>query len=392
MTEVRLQGLAAEALLSFCQTMVRTPGLPGEEQAVADVVTAQCLRMAFDSIHRDDLGNVIAVREGSPGGPVILFDGHMDVVPVENPDLWKHDPHGAEISEGILWGRGAADTRCALAGMIWAAGSLRQEEIKGKIIVAATVCEENVTGAALWPLLDQYHPDIVVTGEPTGLRLGVAQKGRMTLFLHARGCSAHTSTPEVGENAIEIMMDALKSLRQMDQPEDENFGRSLLVLTEIISEPFPNGFSVPHGCHARLISRILPGESRQSLLKRIQTALNGQSNVHFRLGQLQQTTYTGYKIQVEDFLPGWQNPVEDAWQPKIIAALRKAGLPEKLYYAPCGTNASASAERGISSFIFGPGELSQAHIVDEWVKVDDILSAELGYRTMLNVCANRQNT
>lgn len=386
MSMEKLQGAAAEEFIQFCQTLVKIPGCTGEEWAVAEAVTAQCLSMPFDRVQTDTLGNVIAVRKGAGDGPVVLFDGHMDVVPVESAEQWRHDPHGTEIAEGKLWGRGAADTRASLAGMIWAAGSLSKSDFCGTLVMAATVCEENVTGAALSAVLDAVQPDVVVTGEPTGLRLGVAQKGRMTLFLDAQGRSAHTSTPEAGENAVDKMLDALQRLRGMDLPSDADLGRSLLVLTEIISDPYPNGFSVPHGCHARLIGRTLPGESREQVLGRVQAALQGMNGVHFHLGQLEQRTYTGHVLRVEDFLPGWRNPPGNVWQTKIQAALQAAGLPGELYHAPCGTNASASARRGISSFIFGPGELSQAHTVDEWVPVEDILLGELGFRAILVAC------
>ena len=390
MTVEKLHGIAKLEFLDFCQKLIRTPGLSGEEQAVADVVTAQCLSMKFDSVQRDNLGNVIAIRNGTNDGPVVLLDGHMDVVPVEEPQLWRHEPHGGEISEGKIWGRGAADTRCSLASMIWAAGNMSETDIHGTIVVAATVCEENITGVALSPILDIYKPEVVITGEPTGLRLGVAQKGRMTLFLHSTGRSAHTSTPEAGENAVEKMLDALSCLRDLKQPVDPDLGASILVLTEIISDPFPNGFSVPHGCHARLIGRMIPGEDKTSVLGRIQSGLASKPGIDFQLGRIEQSTYTGATIQVEDFLPGWRNSLADPWQLRLKAALQKAGLCSEYFYAPCGTNASASAKRGISSFIYGPGELSQAHIVDEWVFVEDVIKAEMGLRVILSeiLCGN----
>ncbi|MEJ5199638.1 MAG: YgeY family selenium metabolism-linked hydrolase, partial [Anaerolineae bacterium] len=63
------------------------------------------------------------------------------------------------------------------------------------------------------------------------------------------------------------------------------------------------------------------------------------------------------------------------------------GLPTDLYHAPCGTNASESAgRRGFSSFIYGPGSLAQAHIVDEWVSLEELAAAERGYSAMIKGC------
>ncbi len=288
-----------------------------------------------------------------------------------------------------LWGRGSADTRCALAGILWAAAQAPAARLAGQVVVAATVCEENMTGAALADVLDRWQPQVFVTGEPTGLRLGVAQKGRATLFLQAHGRSAHTSVPQAGDNAVYKMMEAVQRLRRAPQPVDPDLGPALLELTEIISEPYPNGLTVPHGCRARFIARTLPGESRAGLLQRLESALDGLPGVALELGTLRQACYTGHELAQEDFLLGWRNPPGGLHQPccpwpeRLLAALAAAGLPAQPWHAPCGTNASAAAARDIPAFIYGPGHLEQAHQADEWVAVDEVEAAERGFAAII---------
>lgn len=379
--------------------LVRIPGLSGQEGAVAAFVADQMHALGFDDVTTDSCGNVIGVRYGHAAGPTLLFDGHMDVVPVvagtpgqeEVPEVWAHDPFGGEIAEGRLWGRGAADTKGALAAMLLAAARLPRREFTGKLVVVASVCEENLTGAALGRVLDRCPADVVVTGEPTSLRLGVAQKGRVTLRLCATGRSAHTSRPELGDNAVYKMIEAIQRLRGLPLPADPDLGPGILELTEIVSEPLPNQTSVPAGCRARFVGRTLPGETEEAVLGRVWAALAGApAGLSVEVERLRQACYTGEVLEARDFLPGWRSRPDDPWRPRILAALAAAGLPTGLYHAPCGTNASESAgRRGIPSFIYGPGSLAQAHIADEWVSVDELAAAERGYAAIARACLGK---
>lgn len=368
--------------VALAQAFVHIPSPSGDEKTIAAYVAEVMVRTGFSDVHVDYWGNVIGLRRGLKPGPTLLFDGHMDVVD-PGPENWTHDPYGGEIVEGRLWGRGAADTKGALAAMICAGAELETKHLKGTLIIAATVCEENLTGIALGHVLDKYPADLVITGEPTGLRLGIAQKGRATVCLHAAGRSAHTSQPELGENAVYKMIEVVHRLRSLPLENDPELGQMVFELVEIISEPFPNQTLVPAGCHARFVARTMPGETAEVFLGRIATALGNLSNVTYGLERLQQTCYTGALLETIDFLPGWRCPINDPQRQALLAALARAGLPADTFAAPCGTNASESAgRRGITSFIYGPGTLNQAHIADEWVAVADLYAAQAGYTTI----------
>lgn len=369
-------------VLALAQALVRLPSPAGGEGAVAAHVARTLRASGFDEVTVDAWGNVIGVRRHSPSGPILLFDGHMDVVD-PGPEPWAHDPYGGEIAAGRLWGRGAADTKGALAAMLCAAAGLPRAGLAGTLVVAATVCEENLTGAALGHVLDVWPADVVVTGEPTGLRLGVAQKGRATFRVHAAGRSAHTSRPELGENAVYKMIEAIRRLRELPLGSDPQLGPGILELVELASEPLPNQTLVPAACHARFVARLMPGETAEGFLGRIRGGVAGLPGVTAALDRLQQRCYTGATLEADDFLPGWRCPPDDPWRQALQAALAAAGLPAEPFHAPCGTNASESAgRRGIPSFIFGPGALAQAHIADEWVAVDELYAAQAGYAAL----------
>lgn len=374
-------------VLELTRDLVRLPSPTGGEGAVAACVAEVMRSSGFDDVVVDAWGNVIGVRHGRRPGPTLLFDAHMDVV-APGPEAWTHDPYAGVIAAGRLWGRGAADTKGALAAMLCAVAELPNEDLMGTLIVAATVCEENLTGAALGHVLDAWPADVVITGEPTGLRLGVAQKGRATLRLHANGRSAHTSQPELGDNAVYKMIEAIQRLRALPLPTDPELGPSVLELVELASEPLPNQTLVPAGCQARFVARTMPGETAEHFLGRMNAGLAGLSGLVLALDHLRQPCYTGAELEADDFLPGWRCPPDNPWRRALLAALATAGLTTDIFAAPCGTNASESAgRRGIPSFIYGPGTLAQAHIADEWVAIDELYAAQAGYAAL--ACASR---
>lgn len=372
--------------ITLCRDLVRAASPSGAEGAAAAVAAAAMRALDFDDVSVDAWGDVIGIRRGARPGPTVLLDGHLDVVPAADAERWTHDPFGGDVAGGRLWGRGAADTKGALAAQICAAGRLDRERFAGRVVVVASVCEEDLTGAAISHVLGCLRPDVFITGEPSGLRLGTAQKGRAMLLVQAHGRSAHTSRPELGDNAVYRMIEAIGRLRALPLPADPDLGPGVLELTELVSAPLPGNALVPHGCRARFIARSLPGETGESVLERLRGALGGLSGVAIELEEQQQRCYTSASLVSRAFLPGWRRAPGERWGAAILAALQDAGLGAETWAAPCGTNASAAAAAGIPCFIYGPGTLAEAHIVDEWVTLDDLLAAERGFAAILETC------
>jgi acetylornithine deacetylase/succinyl-diaminopimelate desuccinylase-like protein len=130
----------------------------------------------------------------------------------------------------------------------------------------------------------------------------------------------------------------------------------------------------------------LPSETRQSILARLGQALEGLPGIEIQFAPLRQDCYTGAILEMEDFLPGWRNAPDNEWQARILTGLESAGLPTETFGAPFGTNASAAAALGVTSFIYGPGSLEQAHTVDEWLAVDELVKAAEGYTALALAC------
>jgi putative selenium metabolism hydrolase len=361
-------------VVELCREFVRIPSLSGQEGELAAAVAAHMRAMGF-TVETDRLGNVLGTLMGIGPGPTLLLDSHLDTVPVTDPGAWEHEPFGAEVEGGRLWGRGAADTKGSLAAMLCAAAAA--EDFRGSLIVSASVCEEDMTALALAEELDRHPADLVIVGEPTSLCLGTAQKGRAGLLVEASGRSAHSSRPELGDNAIYKMMEAMARIRALPLPADPDLGRGVCELIEIDSEPKPSPGMVPHLCRARLALRLLPGETARSVLERTGNALVGLQGVSVRLLETSRRCHTGLTITMPEFVRAWKNQ-DMGLEARLLEALETSP-----FAAPYTTNASAAAARNIPTFLLGPGSIEQAHTVDEWVALDQLTAAQAAYATVI---------
>ncbi len=82
-------------VISFCQELVRTPSLSGQEADVARAVARQMAALSYGDIYMDEFGDVIGIRHGREPGPTLLLDGHMDTVAAVTPERWQRPPFRA---------------------------------------------------------------------------------------------------------------------------------------------------------------------------------------------------------------------------------------------------------------------------------------------------------
>ena len=268
-------------LIAFTQSLIRCPSPPGEESAVVDLILAEMRAVGFDAFWRDDVGNAVGVIMGAEPGPTLLLDSHCDTVGIAPGVPWQHDPFGAEIEDGFIYGRGAADMKGALAAMIHAAAGVERSKLRGRVLVTATVMEENLEGAALKAVMDAVPPDFVVIGEATELRLVRGGRGRAEIHLETIGRPAHSSTPHLGRNAVLDMLPVIQAIAKLPLPADPFLGPGVLALTDIISDPYPAYSVIPSRCRVTYDRRLLAGETEADVLGAI-TGLPGLEGIELR--------------------------------------------------------------------------------------------------------------
>lgn len=380
---MKLTNEQKEEIIAFTRELVRLPGESGNESRTACCVKKKMESLGYDEVSVDKGGNVLGTIKAEQPGPVLLFDGHMDVVPIREADKWEHEPYGGEISKGKIWGRGTTDMKGALAAMICAPAYLRRSDFTGTIIVSASVAEEILIGTATSGILDRYKPDAVVIGEPTSLKLGCAEKGRAGIEMIAHGRVAHSSRPDLGDNAVYRMMEAAEKIRALPRRTHPFLGTEVIELVDISSLPSPGNGSIPGECRTFWECRLLHGETKESFLERWHKALEGEDRIELNIDRCSLKSYTGLLMEREDFLPGWVSHEDQVFTALVKESIEACGRKVELYAAPYGCNALASAGvRDIPTVILGPGNIALAHKPNECVEIDELLKSAEIYGTI----------
>jgi putative selenium metabolism hydrolase len=369
-----------DEVISFLQEIIRINSLSGEEKQIADAIQSKMRVLDYDDIQVDPYGSVIATRKGAHPGPRILFDSHMDVVEVQDAEKWKVPPFSGAIQEGKIWGRGASDMKGPLAAAVVSLGNVPREEIHGEIIVSTSVHEEKHEGAALAKVMEVTKPDFVVICEPNGARLGIGQKGRAGITVDVHGVPAHSSVPDLGDNAILKATEVIHRLDTMPLPDDDVLGQAIMVLIDGISRPYPSRSTIPVGFFMHYDRRLVQNETQETVLAAIRESLADLSDWEADYQRISLPTYTGLTLEEIDFHPAWVIDTGSAWVDKAKSGLRRAGIEPVYGTAKFCTNGSHSAgEAGVPTIIFGPSSGMLAHCQDEHIEISELLEGANGY-------------
>ncbi|WP_207653863.1 YgeY family selenium metabolism-linked hydrolase [Tepidibacter mesophilus] len=382
-----------EELTKICQNLLRQQSYSGEESKVVEAIKGWSKELGFDDCIVDEYGNVICHIKGNKPGKKILFDGHIDTVPVPDDSKWTQAPFGGEIVDGKIYGRGASDMKGAVSAMLAACSYFAKDmkkEFAGDLYVAGVVHEEIFEGVSARKISDNIKPDYVVIGEASRLNLKIGQRGRGEIVIETFGKPAHSANPEKGINAVYKMskvIDKVQSLKPINHPV---LGDGILVLTDIKSSPYPGASVVPDYCKATFDRRLLVGETKESVLKPIEDLLeemrkeDSELNVKVSYAIGVEKCYTGETIEGERFFPGWLYEEEDEFVQIAYKGLKEVGLePEVTQYSFCTNGSHYAGEKGIKTIGFGPSQENLAHTIDEYIEEEQLFNGALGYYGIL---------
>lgn len=372
----------SKEVIELCQKLVSIRSYSGEENHVAKALKDFLFTKDFDEVKIDDYGNVIGVMKGKRPGKRILFDGHIDTVPVVNEEKWTHPPFGAEIYDGKIYGRGTSDMKGAVAAFSCAVANFAKETNKdfaGELYVAGVVHEECFEGVAARSISESVKPDYVIIGEASNLNVKIGQRGRGEVVVETFGVPAHSASPEKGINAVYAMSKVINAIREIKPSSHEVLGKGILELTDIKSSPYPGASVVPEYCKATYDRRLLVGETKESVLEPIQKALDTlmaqddqiKAKVSFATGK--ELCYTGNEIAGERFFPGWLFNKEETFVQDIKNELEKAGFePQITQYNFCTNGSHYAGEKGIKTIGMGPSDEKLAHTIDEYIEIEQL--------------------
>ncbi len=237
------------------------------------------------------------------GEPVVTFSTHMDVVPP-----WIGSREDAEH----IYGRGACDAKGIAAAMIKAAEKLLEQGRRGFALLFVAGEERNSAGAfaaARQPRGSRF----LINGEPTGNQLALGSKGALRYEIVARGCMAHSAYPELGESAIDKLLDSLEQIRRIPMPEDEVLGRGTLNIGTIAGGRAPN--IVPDEARAEVMIRLVSDAA--PVRRAVQEAATGRAEARevlcipaVRLSSLGglPTTVVSFTTDIPAFGGAWGEP------------------------------------------------------------------------------------
>ena len=234
---------SAAEIVELERDLVRIPSVntgvmpTGNETAVAEYVRDWLNEESISDtriLARDpERGNIIAVYPGSEPKTKLMLMSHTDVVPVEDESKWTHEPFGAEVSAGRVYGRGASDCKALLTAQMMALAILKRNSVQlthGVRLVSGADEEHGGRWGFGW--LADNHPDSleseyavnegggtpVPQGAGLAYLLGTGEKGRLEVAITLRGSSAHASVPWQGVNASERLWRVLQRIEEY-QPE-----------------------------------------------------------------------------------------------------------------------------------------------------------------------------
>lgn len=364
-----------DAAVELTRWLVRwnTTNPPGDERALLAALEPRLRAAGLETRIIPYLdparAQLIARLPGGNSRLPLLLSGHVDVVP-PGRTTWEHDPFGAEVVDGRIYGRGACDMKSGVAALIVAAeeAAASGRTPLGDLWLVLTADEErNCLGAEELARQDLLpRSGAVIVAEPTGLRLYLAEKGAFWVQVEATGKTAHASIPHLGVNAVDAAMDLAvrwkKRYEELSRPHD--FMGSATLNVGVIEGGVKVNV-VPDRCVLQMDMRTVPPMDHDVLASELRL-----------LADQAEREVKGAVIHLS--ILSNRPPVEcrrdsDLAQALAGAVAEVAGVdPAPLAVPYCTEACIWQPQLGLDCVICGPGEPGMAHQPDESVDVAQV--------------------
>ncbi len=323
---------------------------------------------------------ILKIDSGKPG-KTLMFEGHTDVVSEGDRSLWKHDPFGAEIEDGRIYGRGSCDMKAGVAVNLLTAKAILKSgiEFNGKMVLGI-LCDEEDLMLGVQDFIKQGHADNVdacLVSEPEENQLCISMKGALRIKLTVHGKMAHGAMPLTGVNPNTRLASIIMAFQEFEDYQKEQFGEDeylgwpSVTFTVIQSPPPPEPPQLnvmPGESVAYIDIRTIPGQNH----KDIQAALD---HILEELGNHD----PDFNVTME-YLADKPVVSMDKNEPivKTAAEVYKDLTGKDPVYngVPGATDGTyLRSLKGIPSLVNGPGPRHIPHQTDEYVEIDELVES-----------------
>lgn len=338
--------------VTLLKQLIATPSLSGEEGPTADIWESWLRVQGADNVARQH-NNVFAVGSSyDPFRPTLMLNSHHDTV--RPSPSYTRNPFSPDMDKGILYGLGSNDAGASGVALASAFLDLKdRSDLPFNLIFAITSEEERMGEKgmrAFLPYLEQLGllPDMVIVGEPTGMRAAIAERGLLVFDAETDGKSGHAARNE-GINAIYRAIEDIESLRTFTTPVVSEVLGPIKVSVTMISAGTQHNV-VPDLCRWVVDVRTTDSYTNEETVELIRSAVK------------------------------WSRltPRSTRVQPSVISSghpLVKAAISMGLETFISPTTSDMALMHGIPSLKIGPGESSRSHTADEYIKISEINEA-----------------
>jgi len=313
--------------------------------------------------------NLLAKLGNGDGG--LLLAGHSDTVPFDE-SRWQSDPMGVIDKDNKFYGLGTCDMKGFFAFILQACKGLTAKQLKKPLYILATADEETtMAGARFFAQSQAAKPDVAIIGEPTSLVPVVMHKGHMSHRISVEGQSGHSSQPNLGVNAIEIMYQVIGELINLKEKFNLNYKNEAFD----VPAPTLNMGAIKGGDNANRICghcdldidlRSLPGMTDDELLHWLSEALKPLAE-----------KFPG-RISFEELHPSSPSFEQKKHQhdDKCFVSIAEEISGHSCCAVNYATEAPYIQQLGCQTIVLGPGSINQAHQPNEFLAHSEIEKTE----------------
>ncbi len=395
-------------MVAFLARLVQFPSLPGKEQAAQHFYAEKLQTLGLnpgilvsrkeeleshpafcdDGIPFDERLNVVGRwsatgnKSGKKDAPrTLILNGHMDVVPTGREALWSASPWSGEVKDGKLYGRGSCDMKAGLTANVFAVQTLQALGFlpSADVLLESVIGEESGGVGTLTTIVKGFKADAAIITEPTGLHACPVQSGALTFRIIVPGRAIHACMKPQGVSAIEKFYLVLQAVQELDRRRHVQYKNQLYEDSHNVA---PISFGTIHGgdwpstvpdevaVEGRL--GVLPGETMDDARRAMTAAVARAIAVDPWL--------KGHPPKIEWFEGQFESGQTPVTEP-IVASIQQChaevlGRTTKLQGVTYGSDLRLFTNHGqVPAILYGPGNIMQAHTVDEWVDLREVFSA-----------------